>query len=94
MTVNELIKQANDNAIEQSKAYQKLIESHGLKNGISEWNKVRQNFSNFAKHSGIICESTVCHKGCTTYFQNRFYKIKADGFRGSFSKAKAIAELA
>ena len=47
----------------------------------------------YAESQGVICESTVCFKGQTQYFQNRFYIRKANGRRGSFSLEKAIEKL-
>jgi hypothetical protein len=47
----------------------------------------------YAEIDGVICESTICFKGNTTYFQNRFYCRKPDGYRGSFSLAKSIAKI-
>jgi hypothetical protein len=47
----------------------------------------------YAEADGVICESTICFKGNTAYFQNRFYCRKPDGTRGSFSLAKSIAKI-
>ncbi len=47
----------------------------------------------YAETDGVICESTICFKGNTAYFQNRFYCRKSDGTRGSFSMAKSIAKI-
>lgn len=45
----------------------------------------------YAEIAGVICESTICFKGNSTYFQNRFYFRKPNGKRGSFSLEKSIA---
>lgn len=47
----------------------------------------------YAEYDGVICESTICFKAKTVYFQNRFYCRKPDGTRGSFSLAKSIAKI-
>ena len=93
MTTLELIKQANENATAKSEAYQNLIDTMPRKEAYSKWNEIHGGFSNQSLYGGIICESTVCFKGATMYFQNRFYVIKSNGMRGAFSKAKAISAL-
>ncbi len=66
-----------------------LIGSVEYKNAV----KKSMDIPKYVEFEDIICESTLCFKGNTAYFQNRFYVKKLDGYRGTFSKAKAIQKL-
>ena len=71
MTANELTSHANKLADNYSNAYDNLINKLGFKDGLSQWNKVHVNYPDSAEFNGVICESTVCFKGHTRYYQNR-----------------------
>jgi len=91
MTTNDLINLANiqadkradcftDDCIIGSELYEKAVEK-------------MHTIPSFAEYKDIICESTKCFKGNTVYYSNRFYILKPDGNRSTFSKAKAIIAI-
>jgi len=94
MNTNQLVEAANEAAVKRSAAYQEIVENADNRNdGIDKWWKCFDQYPEFVEFNGVICQSTVCFKGSTQYFQNRFYVRKASGSRGTFSRAKAIAKL-
>ena len=98
MTTQELINKANELAKNKWEAKNEIFgERRWLPNSLNEidykrW-KEADAMPDYAKFNNVICESTICFKGSTVYFQNRFYKIKEDGRRGIFSKTKAFEIL-
>lgn len=88
MTTNQLVNLANIQADKRADCISEDLEFNSIEyhNAIDKMHTI----PSFAEYENIICESTKCFKGKTAYYANRFYIKKADGNRGTFSRAKSV----